>query len=83
MQEEWLERARFWLLLFDNIIYYDRFFKLFMETINRLNKTIIAKTNKSFKQKKKWMHESVAELSPIVFCVVMNQVSGMYQILRA
>ena len=53
-----------------------------METINRLNKTIIAKTNKSFKQKKKWMHESVAELSPIVLYVVMNQVSGMYQILR-
>ena len=53
-----------------------------METINRLNKTIIAKNNKSFKQKKKWMHESVAELSPIVLCVAMNQLSGMYQILR-
>ena len=53
-----------------------------METINRLNKTIIAKTNKSFKQKKKWMQESVAELSPIVLYVVMNQVSGMYQIVR-
>ena len=29
------------------------------------------------------MHESVAELSPIVLHFVMNQVSGMYQILRA
>ena len=70
------------MLQFDNIIYYESVFKFFMETINRPNKTIIAKTNKSFKQKKKWMHESVAELSPIVLYVVMNQVSGMYQILR-